>query len=73
VGEAKFNRGCFIPILLIVGTLLMSWVVFEFARKLDEPLIMPATMPSPMDRRAAPPPLPTTVPTTQPATMPGMR
>jgi hypothetical protein len=36
VGGPTFNRGCFIPVLLIVCTLLASWVVFEIARVTDD-------------------------------------
>ncbi|HEV7300033.1 MAG TPA: hypothetical protein VGN72_11760 [Tepidisphaeraceae bacterium] len=35
VGEPKFNRGCFIPMLLILSVLVMSWGMFELVRHAD--------------------------------------
>jgi predicted nucleic acid-binding Zn ribbon protein len=58
VGEARFNRGCFIPMLLILATLLMSVVVFQLARQLDEPGVL------------LPMPAPGTPPATRPTTAP---
>ena len=58
VGEPKFNRGCFIPILLILGVLVMSWGVFELVRHADS--IIPI-------EKFAPPAEETTQPATEPA------
>jgi len=48
VGQPTFNRGCFIPMILIFATLLASWGVFEIARLTDDreetrPLVDPTT------------------------------
>lgn len=53
VGEARLNRGCFIPVLLLLCTLAASWVVFEIARATDDrfapttlPVIAPTSLPA---------------------------
>ncbi len=48
VARPTFNRGCFIPMILILCTLLASWGVFEIARWTDDrddtrPLVDPTT------------------------------
>ena len=66
VGEAKFNKGCIIPILLIVSVFVMSGLLLWGINLLDTygPKLVPNSTPT----RSTPFMLPTTAPaTTAPA------
>lgn len=69
IGGAKFNKGCFIPMILILSVFVMSAILLLVIDLLDThaPKIIDR---SPTISRPTPVRTPTTVPTTLPATLP---